>query len=155
MNRRLKTVLCFVVDPRSLILVFAVFNFVHVWLLASNSCCCGVVNPWFCSWNYVHEPTILLGASLFLRLNRWWGNTAALLLSSYLIGYFIYLLSRIDALEGLRNDWKVIRREYPYIVGSWDSQYLFALIILCCSIFYLTRSILRRNALRRAADNSQ
>jgi hypothetical protein len=44
--------------------------------------------------------------------------------------------------------------QYPYIVGSWDSQYLFALIILCCSIFYLTRSILRRNALRRAAYNN-
>jgi hypothetical protein len=39
------------------------------------------------------------------------------------------------------------------IFGSWDSQYLFVLIILCCSIFYLARAILRRHALRRTADN--
>ncbi|HXM36114.1 MAG TPA: hypothetical protein VN920_13060 [Pyrinomonadaceae bacterium] len=79
----------------------------------------------------------------------------ALVLAGYLLGLFIYLLSRIeDPVAGLRGDWRLIRMDYPYIVGSWDSQYLFALIVLCCSIFYLARAILRRNAFHRAADNN-
>jgi hypothetical protein len=83
-----------------------------------------------------------------------WGNTVALLLSGYLVGYFIHILLIIyDPIVALSYDWKIIRRDYPYFVGSWDFQYLFALIILCCSIFYLARAILRRKSLRRAADN--
>ena len=85
-------------------------------------------------------------------MNRWWGNTVAFISSSYLIGYFVYLLSRVnDPFEGLHNDWRIIRSDYPYLVGSWDSQYLLALIILCGSIFYLARPMLRRNVLRRTA----
>ena len=58
-----------------------------------------------------------------------------------------------DPVAGLRGDWRLIRMDYPYIVGSWDSQYLVALIILCCSVSYLTRAILRRHTLHRTADN--
>lgn len=144
----------FVLDLRSLILAFAVFNFVHVRLLAGNSCCCGVVNPWFCSWSYTHEPTTLLVAALFGRANRWWGNIVSLVLSGYLIAYFLHLLIGLyDPWEGLRNDWKVNRSDYPYIVGSWDSQYMLALVIFCVSAFFFTRGILRWHASRRAADN--
>ena len=114
----------------------------------------GVVCPWYHPWTYLNEPSILLVAALFLRVNRWWGNTTALVLASYLIGYFIYLLTLVDdPTAALRGDWRVIRMDYPYIVGSWDSQYLFALLILCCSIFYLTRSLLGWKLLRRGADN--
>jgi hypothetical protein len=113
-----------------------------------------VACPWYHDWSYVNEPTILLVAALFLRMNRWWGNTIAFVLAVYLVGLFVYLLSRIqDPLAGLRGDWRLIRMDYPYVVGSWDSQYLFALIILCCSVFYLARAILRRNSLRRTVDN--
>jgi len=91
MNRRLRPVILFVVDRRSLILAFAVFNFVHVWRLASNSCCCGVVNPWFCSWSYTNEPTLLIIAAVSLRLNRVWANGVSCVLSGYLLGYFVWL----------------------------------------------------------------
>jgi hypothetical protein len=161
MNRRLKTSLLFVVDPRSLILAFAVFNFVHVWRLASNACCCGVVNPWFCSWNYTNEPTrytneptTLLVAALFLRANRWWGNIVSLVLSGYLLGYFLHILIVIyPPWDALRTSWQLMRHDYPYIVRSWESQYMLALVIFCVSAFFLIRGILRWNALRRAADN--
>jgi hypothetical protein len=150
MNPLLKKISVALLDPRSIILGFALFNFILVWLWARHLALSGiacVMCPWYDEWSYLNEPSILLAAALFLRLNRWWGNIVALILSSYLIGYFVYLLSRMsDPLEGLRNDWRIIRSDYPYFVGSWDSQYLFALIILCCSIFYLARTILRRNA---------
>ena len=152
MNQRLKLILLFVFDLRSFILAFAVFNFILVWRNAQG--CYGVVNPWACSWSYTNEPTTLLVVALFLRANRWWANVVSLVLSGYLIGYFLYLLTLIsDPWDGLRNDWKVIRRNYPYIVGSWDSQYIFALVVFCVSAFFLIRGILRWNASRRTADN--
>jgi hypothetical protein len=154
MNQRLKVILFQLVDLRSIILAFAMFNFILIWTEdrdAGGIAC--VVCPWYHPWNYLNEPTILLIAALFLRLNRWWGNTTAFVLAGYLIGSFVYLLSRIDdPIAALRGDWRLIRRYYPYIVDSWDSQCLFALIILCCSGFYLATAILRRNSLRRTAD---
>jgi hypothetical protein len=155
MNRNLKAILFYLVDVRSIILAFAVFNFILVWRWDAQITFACVVCPWYHPWSYLNEPTILLVAGLFLRLNQSWGNTTALVLVGYLIGSFIYLLWRIeDPVAGLRGDWRLISMDYPYIVGSWDSQYLFALIILFCSIFYLSRTILRRNALHRTADNN-
>ena len=155
MNQRLKAIILYLVNIRSLILYFALFNLILVWRWDASITFACVVCPWFHPWSYWNEPTILLVAALFLRLNRWWGNATAFALTGYLIGSFVYLLSRIDdPVAGLRGDWRLIRTDYPYIVGSWDSQYVFAVIIFCCSIFFLTRSILRRSALRRSADNS-
>jgi membrane protease YdiL (CAAX protease family) len=113
-----------------------------------------LVPPWYCPWSFTNEPTILLVAAIFLLLNRWWGNIVAFFLVGYLIGYFVHLLSIVyDPWQGLRNDWKTMRVDYPYIAGSWDSQYMFALLILFCSAFFLTRGILRWRASRLAADN--
>ena len=154
MNRIVKAILLYLVDPRSIILAFAVFNFILAWRMDAQITFACVACPWYHPWSYFNEPTILLVASLFLRSNRWWGATVALFLSGYLVGYFVHILLIIDEpVTALRNDWKLTLKDYPYIVGSGDSQYLFALIILCCSTFYLTRAILRWNASRRAADN--
>ena len=154
MDRRIKGTLLNLIDVRTIILAFALFNFILVWTWDREITFACVVCPWYHPWSYLNEPSILLVAALLLRVNRWWGNTTAFVLAGYLLGSFIYLFSRIeDPVAGLRGDWRLIRMEYPYIVGSWDSQYLFALIILCCSIFYLASAILRRNSLHRAADN--
>jgi len=154
MDRRIKATVLYLIDARSIILAFALFNFILVWTWDREITFACVVCPWYHPWTYLNEPSFLLVAARFLRMNRWWGTTTALVLAGYLIGSFIYALTRTeDPIAGLRGDWRLIRMHYPYIVGSWDSQYLFAFIILCCSIFYLTRSILRRNALPRAADN--
>jgi hypothetical protein len=153
MNQRLKVILFYLIDARSIFLAFAMFNFILVRTWDGYITFACVWCPWYHPWSYLNEPTVLLVAALFLRVNRWWGYVMASLLAAYLVGYFVYLVSITDAMTGLRGDWRIIQRDYPYIVGSWDSQYLFALIILCCSIFYLARAILRRNASRRAADN--
>jgi hypothetical protein len=152
MNRRIKATIFYLIDVRSIMLAFALFNFILVWTWDREITFACVVCPWYHRWSYLNEPSLLLAAALLLRVNRWWGNTIAFGLSGYLIGSFIHLLTRIeDPVAGLRGDWRLIRMQYPYIVGSWDSQYLFAFVILCCSTFYLTKSILQRNALRLRA----
>ena len=143
MDGRLKTLFTYLLDTRSIILGFAVFNFTLIWVWDAGITFTCAACPWYHPWSYLNEPTFLLFATLFLRINRWWANTVAIVLAGYVIGYAAYLFSIVDdALEGLRADWIIIRLFYPYIVGSWDSQYLLALIILCCSAFSLKSSFL-------------
>lgn len=151
MNRRLRTVLLFVVDPKSLILGFAVFNFILIWLKANNASGGGVVSPWYFPWSYFNEPTLLLAAAVFLRINRIWSSCVSCVLTGYLLGYFVWLFAIYG--EGVRvalhYEWLSIKG-HPFI-GSWDSQYLFAFIVLCYSIFFLARAILRRRFLGKIA----
>jgi hypothetical protein len=159
MNQRFKAILLFLLDPRSIILAFALFNFILIWKkawdLAHSGIAC-VVCPWYHPWSWFNEPSLLLAAALFLRLNKTKFSMVAVIFSGYLVGYFVHILLRIDdVVAALRADWRIIRMDYPYIFGSWVSQYLFAFIILCCSIFFSTRGvILRRKALHRTADNN-
>lgn len=148
MERRASAILRYLVDLRSILLAFAVFNFIITWLMDAAIHFACVVCPWYHPWSYLNEPTILLVSSLFLRANRWWGNTIALLLSGYLICYFLHILLMIDdPVTALSYDWKVIQMDYPYLVGSWDSQYLFALIVFCYSALSLKRNFRSRKVM--------
>jgi hypothetical protein len=72
------------------------------------------------------------------------GNTIALFLSAYLIDTSFTFSSIIDdPVMALRYDWKVIRMDYQYLIGS-NSQYLFALIVFCYSALSLKRNFLSR-----------
>lgn len=134
MERRVSPILSYLGNLRSILLAFAIFNFIITWMMDAEIHFACAACPWFHPWSYLNEPTILLVSALFLSTNRWWGNTIALFLSGYLIGHFIHILLIIDdPVMALRYDWKVIRMDYPYLVGSWDSQYLFALIVFCYS----------------------
>jgi hypothetical protein len=152
MNRRLKRVLLSLVDPRSLVLAFALFNFVHLWHLASNGGG-GVVPPWYFPWRYFNEPTLLLAAAVFLRINRIWASCVSCVLSGYLVGYFVWLFAIYPQSISVAFHYEWLSLKQDPFIDSWDGQYLFALIILCCSMFYLVRATLRRSALRRTADN--
>jgi len=147
MERRSSAILRYLVDLRSILLAFAIFNFTIAWMMDAEIHFTCAACPWYHPWSYLNEPTILLVSALFLRANRWWGNTIALLLSGYLIGYFVHLLLMLDdPVTALSYDWKVIRRYYPFLVGSWDSQYLFALIVFCYSALSLKKDLLSRKA---------
>jgi hypothetical protein len=152
MNRRLKRVLLFLVDPRSLVLAFSLFNFVHIWHLARNGGH-GVVPPWYFPWRYFNEPTLLLAAAVFLRINRIWASCVSGVLSGYLVGYFVWLFAIYpqSIWVALHYEWLSLKQG-PFM-DSWDGQYLFAFIILCCSMFYLARATRRRSAQRRTTDN--
>jgi hypothetical protein len=94
----------------------------------------------------------LLIAATVLRLSKVWAYVVTLTLTGYMIGRFVYLVlvSNVTLLQ----EWKYLRKYEPYIVGSWDSQYLFGLVIFCFAGFYLVHDIYRTNALRRTADNN-
>jgi hypothetical protein len=156
MNPRLKTVLFYILNTRSIILAFGVFNFILIrkldWDITTTCAAC----PWYHSWNYLNEPSLLLAAGLFLWVGRWWGNVSTLLLSGYVLGYVIWVYASYPdgIVAGLRLDWTHLRRHYPYFVGSWESQYVFALFVFSCAAFYLARTILERNPSRPTADNN-
>jgi hypothetical protein len=126
----------YLVDLRSILLAFAIFDFITIWMMASKIRFMCTVGPWYHPWNYVIGPMILLVAALFLCVNRWWGNTMALLASGCFIGYFVYILRIGDPVTSLPNTWTINRIYYPDLVGV---QYAFALTVFCCSALSLKK----------------
>ncbi len=150
MNRRFKRTLVTLLEPRPIIFGFALFNFILIWIQARNLAISGiacVVCPWYHPWSYGNEPTLLLVAAVLLILKRFSSNAGALTLCSYLLACVLYLFRITNG--ALVQEWRYLRRFTPYVVGSWHSQYVFALIILCFATFYLARDILPTNGLRR------
>jgi len=148
MNQRTKTLVLWLVDPRSIILAFALFNFIFIWLKARDIAASGiacVVCPWYYPWDYFNEPSLLVIATIFLRFNRMLAYLVALLLSGYVVGYAVrlFLASSVTLLQ----EWRFLRKYEPYSLGSWDSQIIFGAIVFLCSFFYLTRAILGRKSL--------
>ena len=135
----------YLLDFRSILLGFAIFNFTTIWIMDSWITFACIVCPWYYPWSYLNEPTILLVACLFLRANRWWTNTAALLLTLHLIGYYVYLFSLFE--EPVRvfiHSLKLLPMFYPYFVTSWESQYLLALIVFCYAVLSLKNNLQSR-----------
>lgn len=141
MERRASTILRYLVDLRSILVAFAIFDFMVIWIMSAEIRRTCTVGPLYQPWSYLIGPTILLVSSLFLSTNRWWGNTVALLASGSLIGYFVHLLLIGDRVMTLRYDWILFSIDHPYLVGS---QYLFAMIVFCCSALLLKRNFLSR-----------
>ena len=128
MERRAGAIVRYLTDLRSILLSFAIFNFIITWMMDAEIHFTCAACPWFHPWSYLNEPTILLVSSLFLCANRWWGNTLALLLSGCFISYFVHLLLIHPA-------------NYPYLVGS---QHFFALIVFGYSALSLKKNFLSR-----------
>ena len=126
-------------DLRSIILAFAIFDFMVIWMMASKIQFLCTVPPWYHPWGYLVGPTILLVSSLFLCANRWWGNTVALLVSGSFMGYFVYILWFGDPASPLRSSLNLTGIYYPYLVGF---QYLFALIVFCYAALSLKKNFL-------------
>lgn len=76
----------------------------------------------------------------------------AFALGGYMFAYFVYLfaVSGVTLLQELRY----LQKYEPYIVGSFDSQYILALIISSFAVYYPVRDILRKNSSRRTAADS-
>ena len=156
MNQRLKRILLAQVEARSIILLLALFNFIVIWTVAQQRAMLGITCaacPWYFPWYWDNEPTQLLIAAIVLRLNRVLGSFIALVITGCLLWMFgHYFVVQPDSFH---YEWLWVRRvtTQPFEVLSGHGQYAFALIIVCCSIFYLTRTILRANSPRRTADN--
>jgi hypothetical protein len=152
MTQRIKTALISLLEPKSIIFGFALFNFILIWTQARSLAMSGiacVVCPWYHPWSYTNEPTRLLVAASCLWLSRAWSYVIAFALSGYMVAYLVYLFDVSGTT--LLHEWRYLQRHEPYIVGSFHSQYILALIVSSFAAFYLVRDILRKNAPRRTA----
>jgi hypothetical protein len=153
MKKRLRNSLLQLLEPKTIILGFALFNVILIWIearrLATGGIAC-VVCPWYDPWSYTNEPSILLIAAAFLWLSRKWSYLLALGLSGYLWVY----ATRLFLISGgsLKQEWAYLQEFEPYLVGSWDSQFILAFVISCFSAFYLARAV-RKEVSRRSAAN--
>lgn len=135
----------YLVDVRSILLGWAIFNFIVAYMMfarVSFTMCAACLG--YDGSDYLREPAILLVAAIFLRTNRWWGNTIAFLASGYIIGYFAYLLLIADnpALALMGNS-RFTRPGYLNVLDSLESYYPFALIVFSFSAVSLHRNLFK------------
>jgi hypothetical protein len=74
MKSQITRIICFLIDPKSVIFGVAIFNFVWVWLRSPE-------------WHFhrnIFMATLLIASSLLLLLNKAWSNLLAAILSGYL-----------------------------------------------------------------------
>ena len=118
----------------------AVFNFALVWTLDQQmGGIAALVDPWYHAWSYFNEPTRLLIAASLLVAGRTWSDLGAVSLSGYMVIRFIYLFAIWDG----DWQWSFLSSYDPHFVGTYESQYLLAAVILCVGGFYLITRILR------------
>jgi hypothetical protein len=138
MGRRASAIPGYLIDLRSVLLGFAIFNFTITWMMDLERRTC-TIGPYPTRGSYLIEPTILLMSSLFLTLNRRWGSTVALLVSGYLFSCFLRILL-------INNDPVTVLRDWTHSdVLHLSRQFLFALIVFCYSALSLTKNFLSRN----------
>lgn len=143
MERRASIIQRYLVDLRSILLGFAIFNLTTAWLMDSEIRMC-TLGPYPTRLAYLIEPTILLISSLFLSMNRRWGNAVALLISGYLlVAYVRFLLINNDPVTALEY-WT--HSEVLHL----SRQILFALIVFSYSALSLTKNFLSRNVIAPA-----
>jgi hypothetical protein len=133
MERRASIILRYLVDLRSILLGFAIFNLTTAWLMDREIRMC-TLGPYPTRLAYLIEPTILLISSLFLSINRRWGNGVAILISGcLLVAYVRFLLINNDPVTALEY-WT--HSEVLHL----SRQILFALIVFSYSHFHSRRT---------------
>ncbi len=96
--------------------------------------------PWYDSWSFTNEPTILLLATILLLFNRRWNYLASCALSGYVVGYISFYLLRSISHFGLFELWEGLPKAEPSIFLVWEFQIVLATLILIASVFYLFNS---------------
>ena len=138
MERRASTIQRYLVDLRSILLAFAIFNVTSTWVMHAEIQRTCTLGPYPSRASYLIEPTILLITSLFLGANRRWGNTIALLISGcLLVAYVRFLLINTDPVTALEY-WT--HSEVLHL----SRQILFALIVFSYSALSLKKNFLSR-----------
>jgi len=141
-----KKILRAALNPKTLILGVAAYNFIVIWI-ASSAPCMGYICPWYDPWRYANEPTRLLVAACLLRAGKDWSYSAAIALFGFLIlegapGYADIYASGF-MLESLSMTWG----SNPFL--SPHAQYLLAAVILMYATVCWGKDVhLRRSLLR-------
>lgn len=147
MNSRVKTALVSLLEPKSILLGLALFNFVHIWTRAeSMSGIACVVCPWYHPWTFTNEPTLLLLATVLLRFGKSWACALACALSGYVVANYIYLFSRVQIT--LLEHFQYLQKNAAEFLVLWDTQHLFAAVVLGFALFSLVRGSQRKSVLK-------
>ena len=136
MERRASIILRYLVDLRSILLGFAIFNITVAWLMEMETRMC-TLGPYPTRLAYLLEPTILLISALFLSMNRRWSGAVALFVSGcLLVGYVRSFL--INDLVTALAYWT--HSEVLHL----SRQILFALIVFSYSALLWKNSLSRK-----------
>ena len=145
MKREIKTVLIYIIQPRTSIFLVALFNF--VWFFSQSrpiqhfgsniiTFCCFC--SWYWDWSLTNPASLSLIATFFMLFAQWKGYLAACLISGYQIVEGINWLSNASGFLGaLPRRLQVISNSNS--TNFWellDIQYLLALIIFTISLIY-------------------
>lgn len=137
MERRTSAILRYLVDLRSILLAFAIFNLTTAWLMDREIRMC-TLGPYHTRLAYLIEPAILLISSLFVSMNRRSGNAVALLISGcLLVTYVRFLLISNDPVTALES-WT--HSEVLHL----SKQILVALIVFSYSALSFKKNFLSR-----------
>ena len=151
MKRKVRTALIYILQPRTIIFLVALFNF--VWFFSKSrivvesgstgiSFCLYCV--WYWEWSLTNLPSLSLFATFCMLFARWQGYLAACIISGYQIIEGINWLSNASGfLGGFSQRLEVISESDSTNIWEFiDIQYLLALTIFVTALVYLARNII-------------
>ncbi len=152
MNPKIRKSLIFIFQPRMIIFLVALFNF--VWFFSqsstvvefsSNRLSFCAMCPWYWEWSFTNLPTLSLIATVFMNFARWKGYLIACGISLYqIVNGIIWVSNASGFSSGIQQRLQFIR-ENESAFSLWDLpdlQYLLALLILITALMYLAKNIL-------------
>lgn len=147
-NAKVKSVMIYILQPRTILFFVALFNF--IWFFSQSSMFDGfgsakisfcAVCPWYWDWSLTNLPSLSLLAIFSMFFARWKGYLAACIISSYQIIDGINWLSRGSGfLGGFSQRLGVISdSDSTNIWELLDVQYFLAVIIFITALLYLVK----------------
>ncbi len=148
MKRRFKIALIYVLQPRTIIFLVALFNF--VWFFSqsyivvefgSNSHTFCYICPWYWDWSLTNLPSLSLMATICLFVAQWKGYLAASIISGYqIIAGINFISDNSGFFSGFSQRLQIISESDA--INVWellDVQYLLALVIFVTALIYLVK----------------
>lgn len=156
LNYKIKEVLVYVFQPRVIIFLVALFNFIWFFSKSSSihhfsdspakiSFC--LYCPWYWYWSLTNLPSLSLIAAICLIAIRWKGYLASIIISGYQIIEGINWISNNSGfLSGFSQRLEVIlESDLINLLNFWellDIQYVLALVIFVTAFACLIKDII-------------
>ncbi len=138
--------------PKLIILGLALLNFIHIWsyqrVQTGTKISFCVYCPWYDTWSFTNEPSILFLAAFLLLLSRRWSYLIAVAFSGYVVVVGLFYLLRALINFGLFELWSGIQRSEPNIFLVSEIQLVLAGLIFSYTVFYLVLDSLHRKSLQ-------
>jgi hypothetical protein len=136
--------------PKLIVFSLAVVNFIFVFSHSSPMPNIGggavsfcLYCPWYSTWSFTNEPSILLLATFLILINKRWSYLIAIILSGYIaaVGLFHLIFRSMSMFEW----WEGVQIYEKNIFLAIEIQWFLAAIVFMLSTFYLIQDILSKN----------